>query len=77
MATSFLTPQPPVSQPIIDESGRLTPVWRNYIIKVDQVFRQVIFGPLINAANDGAAATAGVPIGGLYKNGSAVQIRVT
>jgi hypothetical protein len=28
-------------------------------------------------ANDAAAATGGVPIGGLYRNGSVVQIRVT
>jgi hypothetical protein len=35
------------------------------------------FSPLpTNAANDGAAATAGVPVGGVYRNGSALQIRV-
>lgn len=28
-------------------------------------------------ANDGAAASGGVPIGGFYRNGSVVQIRVT
>jgi hypothetical protein len=27
-------------------------------------------------ANDAAAATGGVPVGGLYRNGSVVQIRV-
>jgi len=27
-------------------------------------------------ANDGAAATGGVPVGGLYRNGSVVQVRV-
>lgn len=32
---------------------------------------------LTNAANDGAAASAGVPVNGLYRNGSVVQIRVT
>ena len=31
---------------------------------------------LPNAANDGAAATAGVAIGGLYRNGSVLMVRV-
>jgi hypothetical protein len=35
-----------------------------------------MIGPLVNAANDGAAAAAGVPVNGLYRNGSAVQVRV-
>lgn len=30
-----------------------------------------------NFANDAAAATGGIPIGGLYRNGSVMQIRVT
>jgi hypothetical protein len=30
-----------------------------------------------NYASDSAAATGGVPIGGLYRNGSAVMVRVT
>lgn len=32
---------------------------------------------LINAADDTAAATAGVLIGGLYRNGSVVMVRVS
>lgn len=32
---------------------------------------------LQNFANDAAAATGGIPVGGLYRNGSVVQIRVT
>lgn len=32
---------------------------------------------LQNFASDGAAATGGVAVGGLYRNGSAVQVRVT
>jgi len=32
---------------------------------------------LVNAANDAAAATAGVPVNGFYRNGSAVMVRVT
>ena len=34
-------------------------------------------GNLVNAANDTAAATAGVIIGQVYRNGSVLQIRVT
>lgn len=30
---------------------------------------------LVNAANDAAAATAGVPVGAFYRNGSAIMIR--
>ena len=33
--------------------------------------------PLKNFASDAAAAAGGVPINGFYRNGSAVQIRVT
>jgi hypothetical protein len=32
---------------------------------------------LVNAANDAAAATAGVPINGVYRNGSVLMVRVT
>lgn len=32
---------------------------------------------LENFANDGAAATGGVAVGGLYRNGSVVQVRVS
>lgn len=32
---------------------------------------------LLNAANDAAAASAGVPLNALYRNGNAVQIRLT
>lgn len=30
----------------------------------------------INAANDAAAATAGVPVGGVYRNGSVLMVRI-
>jgi hypothetical protein len=31
---------------------------------------------LTNAANDAAASVAGVPVGGLYRNGSVIQVRI-
>jgi hypothetical protein len=33
--------------------------------------------PTVNAVNDAAAASAGVAIGGTYRNGSVVMVRVT
>ena len=37
---------------------------------------QIIYGVLpTNAANDAAAASAGVPVGGVYRNGSALMVR--
>lgn len=38
--------------------------------------RAILMPALANCANDAAAATAGVPVGGLYRNGSVVQVRV-
>lgn len=37
---------------------------------------QVVVSDLGNYASDSAAASGGVPVGGLYRNGSAVQVRV-
>ena len=31
---------------------------------------------LVNAINDAAAASAGVPVGGMYRNGSVLMVRV-
>jgi hypothetical protein len=37
-----------------------------------------VFNPLpINATDDATAATAGVPVGGVYRNGSQLMVRVT
>ena len=75
-AADFLTPIP-IDQPLLNDHGELTPIWRSYLFRLDQLFRQALNGPLLDATDDAAAATAGVPINGLYKNGSAVMIRVT
>jgi UDP-3-O-[3-hydroxymyristoyl] glucosamine N-acyltransferase len=37
----------------------------------------IVINNMINANNDTQAATSGVPLHGLYRNGSTVQIRVT
>lgn len=63
---------PPLQWPI---AGNMTLVseWYEYLQGIDRLLRTID----INAANDAAAAAAGVPIGSLYRNGSVVQIRVT
>jgi len=38
---------------------------------------QIVIGSVGSYANDAAAAAGSVPIGGVYRNGSALQIRVT
>lgn len=37
----------------------------------------ILVDPVNNFANDAAAATGGIPIGGLYHNGGAVRVRLT
>ena len=32
---------------------------------------------LVNAVNDAAASSAGVPVGGMYRNGSVLMVRVS
>jgi hypothetical protein len=76
-------PQPPVNTRWIDQDGSPSLSFRQYMLTVDALLRalagnlQGVPVQLTNAANDGAAAAAGVAIGQLYRNGSVVQIRVT
>lgn len=67
-----------------DQDGRAKPndglptiILLNYMLALDAVIRGNVFGPLTNATNDTNAAAAGVPINGFYRNGNAVQIRLT
>jgi hypothetical protein len=67
MATRIPIP----SVPIIDSvTGLVTKDWYDYFVSLS-------IANLKNFANDAAAAAGGVGIGGLYRNGSVVQIRVT
>ena len=76
-------PQPKVNTRWIDPDGTPSLSFRLYMLAVDQLLTALagnfLGAPtqLTNAANDGAAAAAGVAIGQLYRNGSVVQIRVT
>jgi hypothetical protein len=72
-------PQPPVSFPWFDpKTGKPTQAFGQYMAALDQLVRGFTAGQagLINAANDAAAATAGVKIGQLYRATNAVQIRL-
>jgi hypothetical protein len=53
-------------------------------VKVGDLIKQISLSAppaniagLVNAANDSAAATAGVPVAGMYRNGSVLMVRVT
>jgi len=76
-ATTSLPPQPgPALRWINPVTGIAEGTFRDWALAVDRILRAGQFGTLINAANDGAAAAAGVPLNGIYRNGSVVMIRV-
>jgi hypothetical protein len=64
---------PQISIPWVDKEGRPTPAFWQFM----SAFAAGNIGPLVSAANDTAAASAGVPINGLYQNAGAVRIRLT
>ncbi len=63
---------------IITEQGTPTLKFQNDWQKLAEMVEDVAdtFDGLVNAANDAAASAAGVSVGGLYRNGSVVMIRV-
>ncbi len=67
------------SFPIVDNAGRPTQLFRDYMRSLDALVTAIATGmnvSLTNAANDGAAAAAGVNVGQLYRNGSIIMVRV-
>jgi hypothetical protein len=70
-----------LSQPTINyfnDQGRAD--YAQYIAALDALVAALAagnVGALKQAANDAAAARAGVGIGQMYRNGSAIQVRVT
>lgn len=57
----------------------LSQLWAEYLASEAAIVRALAasnVGPLIAAANDAAAAAAGVPVGGLYRIANAVQVRL-
>jgi hypothetical protein len=75
---------PPAPLPLltarwVNSDGSPSLIWRQYLLSSDATLRplaRAIVGPLVSAANDAAAATAGVVVGGLYQNAGAVRIRL-
>lgn len=62
-----------------DKDGKPTQLGRDYLSKLDLLVTALTTQAstqLTAAANDAAAAVAGVPVGSLYRNGSVVQTRV-
>jgi len=67
------------SFPIADRDGKPTQFFRDYMAKLDALVASIAAAnspAVVNAANDAAAAAAGVAIGQFYRNGSVWQVRV-
>jgi hypothetical protein len=92
MATTQTTVPQMNAQGTYPNSGQFRQIWWQWFFSIDNAVALLtgrigpnqtqnvagapMLGPLVNAANDAAAATAGVPIGGLYRSTNAVQIRL-
>lgn len=64
---------------ITERGDKPAQIFRDYMTKLDAVLTLLLTGAnvaLTNAANDGAAAAAGVEVGQLYRNGSIIMVRV-
>lgn len=77
--TFRLGPQTPITFGWIKKGGEPETSFAQYMIALDDLVRGYTggFTSLVAAANDGAAAAAGVQIGQLYQNAGAVRIRLT
>jgi hypothetical protein len=67
-------PLPSASIPFVDKDGKPTPAFYQFILALS--LSQNV-GPLTVAANDAAAATAGVRVNGLYQTAGIVKIRLS
>ena len=64
---------------IVDQNGKPTQLFRDYMRGLDALVSAIAAGnapAVVNAANDAAAAVAGVQVGQFYRNGSVWQMRV-
>ena len=78
VAPKPLPQQPHVPFVTVDTATGMVAVprpWIEYFQSTDAIARLVATATK-NAANDAAAAAAGVPVGGFYRNGNALQIRL-
>lgn len=75
-----LDPQPSINLKLVDDQGVTANYWQGYFLSLDRLVRGLaggVIGPLPSAANDIAAAQAGVKVGGLYQSAGTVRIRLT
>jgi len=63
------------SFPIANKDGKAIQAFAQYVSNLD-AFSVGNPATLPNAVNDAAAATAGVGVGNLYRNGSQLMVRV-
>lgn len=64
---------------LVGNDGRPTQAFRDYMTKLDLLVAALAagnLGTLVNAADDAAAALAGVNVGQSYRNGSILMVRV-
>jgi len=73
---------PPLRDAMTDAAGIVTPVWGAWFQALaDRTYTESVFWASLAAspsyADDGAAAAGGVGIGGRYRSGSFVMVRVS
>lgn len=63
---------------LVGDDKQVARPWYDWLLRIDLLVRPITHSNLLanNYANDAAAAAGGIPIGGLYRNGSVIQIRV-
>ena len=80
MTIPFSAPPPRPDLPLVTtQDGRPTLPWVLYLPQLDAAVRALAggqVGDLTNAANDAAAAAAGVEVGSIYRSGSVLMVRV-
>ncbi len=65
---------PPPAREQFTLNGFTAPAW---VVWFNQIWRAVRYDNLVDAANDAAAATAGVGVGQMYRTGSTLKVRVS
>jgi hypothetical protein len=71
-----LLPPPDIGAAYVDEAKRPSKDFYNWVRSLYDTMRGLSVINLQNAVDDTAAAAAGVPVGGLYRNGSVLMVRV-
>lgn len=65
---------------VTEKGDKPSQLFRDYMAKLDALVAAIAAGGapnnLVNAANDAAAAAAGVAVGNFYRNGSVLMVRV-